>query len=148
MLTSTNEDNGTLSRSDGREGSSSLSVAIQLSHDDGTDWDLRLELSGLIVNPLTIGGGHDEDNIVGNDGILNLLHLVEEGGLLLVATRGIYDNQVILLSTKLADSLAGNGDGIALGEASVEAYLGLSSVLLELVLGTSTEGIGADKSDL
>jgi len=75
---------------------------------------------------------------------VHLLHLIEEFLLLLVAARGVNDDDFVLLFPKELYTLLCDLDGVSLFLMAKEGALDLGSVLFELVKGTSAKGICAD----
>lgn len=74
----------------------------------------------------------------------DLLHLVEEGSLLLVAARGVDDDNVVAGLLELLHALRRDLDGVALRVRAVEGDLGARRVLRELIERAGTERVGTD----
>mmetsp|Transcript_14949 Transcript_14949/g.28940 ORF Transcript_14949/g.28940 Transcript_14949/m.28940 type:complete len:251 (-) Transcript_14949:88-840(-) len=121
-------------------------MPIELCDDDGSDRDGALEGLGLVVRRLTNGPVYHEYDAVGLNGVLDFSHLLKQRVLLLVATRGIHDNQVVLFLPEALDASRSNSSRVGLRVTSVERDAGLCTVLLELVEGTRTERIRANHS--
>jgi hypothetical protein len=146
VLAHSDEDDRTLSGSHSRESTSSLRVTIKLGDDDTSNWNGLLEGHGLILASLTNGRVHDEDNIIWFDGLLHLLHLIEEIILLLVSTRGIHNDHLEALLLKLVHTLNCNLNWVSLSVGPKEWDPHLRSILLQLVKCTCSEGISTDQT--
>mmetsp|Transcript_56921 Transcript_56921/g.123161 ORF Transcript_56921/g.123161 Transcript_56921/m.123161 type:complete len:250 (+) Transcript_56921:918-1667(+) len=118
-------------------------MSIKLRHDDAAYVDALPESLGLFEAGLPYMGVHDEDNVVRLYHLRHLLHLVEERLLLLVSTRRIYNDEIVLLFLEELNSLLGNLHGIRLIVVPVEGNADLGRILPELIEGASTEGICA-----
>jgi len=68
----------------------------------------------------------------------HLSHLLKERLLLLMPTRGVYNDEVMAGLLELIHTLAGNHCSVRLCVGPIEGYLHLCSILLELVKGTCT----------
>eukprot|EP00967_Tisochrysis_lutea_P022557 scaffold25714_cov30-Tisochrysis_lutea.AAC.10 len=82
------------------------------------------------------------------DGAAYLLHLLEERCLLHVAARGVYNDDLVCLLLELGHAFGSDLRRISFGVRAVERYLGFGAVLLQLVEGARTEGVGAHERTL
>mmetsp|Transcript_170511 Transcript_170511/g.546902 ORF Transcript_170511/g.546902 Transcript_170511/m.546902 type:complete len:249 (+) Transcript_170511:867-1613(+) len=123
-------------------------MTIQLRHDDTPNLHSISKGLCLVVACLADVRIHHKDDVVGLDGFLNLLHLLEQGHLLLVPPARVDDDQVVLLEAEGVHALQGHGDRVRLRVAAVERYADLGGVLLQLVEGPGAEGVRADQGDL
>jgi len=73
---------------------------------------------------------HDEDASVRPDCLLHLNHLIEEGRLLSMSSRGIYDDNLILVLPKVCHTSFGNLNRICLLLVTVEGALNFSGIHL------------------
>ncbi|THY32035.1 Rrp15p-domain-containing protein [Aureobasidium pullulans] len=148
VFTSTDKDDGCMGSGDSRDGTTTGGSTISLCDDDGTVVGSLLEGSRLSLGGLTDGRIEDHDGLVRRDGLLNLDHLIKKVLLLSVTTRGIDDDDLELLLLELFDTFASDNDGVGLGQTTIVGDLCFGSILLQLVEGTSTEGIGANQGSL
>mmetsp|Transcript_45248 Transcript_45248/g.106175 ORF Transcript_45248/g.106175 Transcript_45248/m.106175 type:complete len:260 (+) Transcript_45248:888-1667(+) len=148
MLACSDEDDGRLRGSDCRERTSSLGVAVELRHDHRPHAHRVLERAGLVVRSLTDGGVEHEDHVVRLHRGSDLLHLLEERGLLLVAPGGVDDDDLLALLLEHVHAVLRDLDGVALGVGPVERDAGLGSVLLQLVKRAGAESVSADQARL
>ena len=87
------------------QGATTAGMSIQLGDDDRAHWHAILERLGLVLGRLADGGVHDEDVLVGAHRLADLLHLLEQGLLLLVATGGVHDDDVVLFLAELVHAI-------------------------------------------
>mmetsp|Transcript_2630 Transcript_2630/g.8188 ORF Transcript_2630/g.8188 Transcript_2630/m.8188 type:complete len:352 (+) Transcript_2630:767-1822(+) len=148
VLTRSDVCNRRASCSHGGEGTTTLGVAVQLRNDDRANGHLLFEGDRLLVSRLTNGRVHDEDDFIRLYGIADLLHLLEERCLLHVAARGVYNDDLVCLLLELGHAFGSDLRRISFGVRAVERYLGFGAVLLQLVEGARTEGVGAHERTL
>ena len=125
-----------------------LGVAVELRDDDGADVDGLVEAARLLVDGLALRRVQDEDDVVRLDGRADLLHLLEEGRLLLVAARRVHDDHLVLLGLELVDALLRDAHGVGLRVGPVEGAAQLRRVLAQLVVGARAERVRADHAAL
>lgn len=80
------------------------------------------------------------------DSICDRQHLLEQRLLLLVPTARVHDDHLEALLLEHLHTVLRNYHGVNFRVASVEGDPGLRGVLLDLIVGTSTEGIRAHKA--
>mmetsp|Transcript_69714 Transcript_69714/g.176911 ORF Transcript_69714/g.176911 Transcript_69714/m.176911 type:complete len:250 (+) Transcript_69714:985-1734(+) len=120
-------------------------MTIQLRHDDTPNLHSIRKGLCLVVACLADVRIHHKDDVVGLDGFLNLLHLLEQGHLLLVPPARVDDDQVVLLLLEELNTLLRDFDWVSLVVVSVERDADLGGVLLQLVEGPGPEGVAADQ---
>ena len=148
MLASSEENDRTLGCSDSTERTTTLSMAIKLGDDDRTNGDSFFEGLGLSETSLSDTTVHDEDTSVWLNLLLNLDHLIEKCGLLSMPTRGINNDNFILILSEVSYTSFSNFNRISLLLVTIEGALNFRGIHLKLSEGTGTEGICADDSNL
>ena len=148
MFTGTDEDDGGVRGCNGRNGATTSGSTVSLRDDDGTIVGSLLEGSRLGLGSLTDGRIEDHDGLVRRHSLLDLDHLVKEILLLSVTTGGINNDDFELFLFEFVDTFSCDNDGIGLGQTTIVGDLGLGRILLELIEGTGTEGIGANEGSL
>ena len=90
---------------------------------------------------------HDKHGLVGLRDRLNLLHFIKESGLLLVTTRGINDDNLVLLFPEEGHALLCDFDWVSLVAITIERALNLGGVLLQLLECAGPKRVSADETD-
>ena len=121
-------------------------MTIHLGNNDRSDIYSLPEGLGLSITLLSNRAVHNKNAVIGTNSLLHLLHLIEELGLLLVSSRSINNNDLHSFLLKLGNSLLSNCYRVSLNVTTIERNPDFSCVLLQLVEGTSSEGIRTDHS--
>ena len=106
-----------------------------------------MESFGLRVTSLTNTTVHHENGCVWFDGGLHLNHFIKQGLFLLVSTRSINDNDLILLFPEESYTLVSNLYWIGLVLVTKEGALDLGSIHFELFESTSSKRVCANETD-
>lgn len=122
-------------------------MTVQLGDNDTTNLDCLVKGLSLLETSLTDRGIHNEDACVRVDGCGDLLHFLEKCNLLFVTTRGIHNDDLILLILKELDTFLGDFNRIGFFLVTEEWALDLSSIHFELLKGASTEGVRAHQAN-
>mmetsp|Transcript_29267 Transcript_29267/g.47247 ORF Transcript_29267/g.47247 Transcript_29267/m.47247 type:complete len:227 (+) Transcript_29267:1373-2053(+) len=139
------ENNGTLGRSNSTKGASTFGMPIKLCQNHTANIHSIVESLCLVECCLSYGAVHDKDYVIRFHRFHNLLHLLEQGPFLLVATTCINNNHFVALFFELLHSIFCNLCCVCLSIASIERNLTLGSILLKLVKCPCTERVGTDQ---
>ena len=119
-------------------------MTIHLGNDDRSHIYSLPKGLGLSIALLSNRAVHHKDAVIRTNSLLDLLHFVEKLGLLFVSTRSINNNDLHSFLLELSHSLLSNCHRVSLNVTTVERNPDFSSVLLQLIEGTSSEGIRTD----
>lgn len=103
-------------------------MAIKLGDNNLTNLDGLMESLGLRVASLTDASIHNENSGVWLDSLLDLKHLIKEGLLLFVSTRGINNDDLVVFLSEELYTLFGNQNRIGFILVSEEWALDFSCV--------------------
>lgn len=147
MFSSSDKDNWTLSCSDRAECPTTISMAIKLRDNNGTNLDCFIEGKCLIVASLTNAPVHNEERSVWLDCQLHLLHFLKQSCLLFMSSRGIYNDDFKLLLSEEVHSFLGNFNRVCFFLVSKEGAFDLGCIHLQLFEGTSSESVSAHQTN-
>mmetsp|Transcript_11849 Transcript_11849/g.49524 ORF Transcript_11849/g.49524 Transcript_11849/m.49524 type:complete len:219 (-) Transcript_11849:487-1143(-) len=141
MFSNTNEGNRRAGSRHGAEGTTSLSVTIELRDNHAPNGHARSEGFRLVLRSLADGRIHDENNVVGVDRLRHLLHFLKKSFLLFVSSRCVNNDQLKFVKFKAIHAFNRKLHWVSLRIASVERNTRLGSVLFQLVKGTSSKSV-------
>mmetsp|Transcript_29067 Transcript_29067/g.81803 ORF Transcript_29067/g.81803 Transcript_29067/m.81803 type:complete len:282 (+) Transcript_29067:408-1253(+) len=118
-------------------------MAVELRDDHAAHVHGARERRCLVEHGLALRRIHDENGVVGTNCRSDFLHLLQQPGLLLVPTRRVDDDELVLVLHELLHAFGRDGHWIRLRVGTVERDAELGGVLLQLVEGSGTERVRA-----
>merc|ERR1719228_563671 len=148
VFPSTNKYDRTLCSCHSRQGTSSFSMTIKLCDNNTGSINLLLKCFSLSLTSLSNTSIHHKHHIVRPYSITDCQHLLKQTVFLLVPSTGINYNDLKTLSFEHVHTIPSNHCRVHLCVTPIERYPSLGSILLQLVISPSSEGVSTDEAAL